>query len=77
VRGRQLIYLATLAIWGALVIGHLAWHLRQAFGAMPTDEVYANSIAFQLVAFALTRFPYWLVCLVGLLLAEFFFVRRR
>lgn len=73
----QSIYFLTLAVWGLLMIGHLVWYLRQAFSALPTDEVYANSVGFQLVAFGVTRLPYWLMGLVAILLMEFFFLRRR
>jgi NADH:ubiquinone oxidoreductase subunit K len=76
-RNPQLVYLVTLVAWSLLVIGHLGLYLRQAFSALPTDEVYANSVGFQLVAFGLTRFPYWLVGIVAVLLVEFFIFRRR
>lgn len=73
----QSIYLGTLVVWGLLVLGHLAWYLRQAYSALPTDEVYANSVGFQLVAFGLTRLPYWLLGIGVALLVEFFVFRRR
>lgn len=76
-RSSQLVYFVTLFAWSLMTIGHLWLYLRQAFSALPTDEVYANSVGFQLVAFGLTRLPYWLVGIVAVLLVEFFIFRRR
>ena len=74
---RSSIYLWTVVVWCLLVACHLVWYLRQAFFALPTDEVYANSLGFQLVAFGLTRLTYWLVIVVTVLLVEFFALRHR
>jgi ABC-type Fe3+-siderophore transport system permease subunit len=76
-RNPQQIYWASVAVWGLFVVGHLVWHLWRAFAALPTDEVYANGLGFQLAAFGLTKLPFWLLGLVALLLAEFFLFRRR
>lgn len=76
-RKPQRIYWASVALWVLFVVGHMAWYLRWAADALPTDEVYANGLAFQLVAFGLTKLPFWLLGLVVLLLAEFFVLRRR
>ena len=76
-RNLQRIYRASVAVWALLVMVHLVWHLQRAFAALPTDEAYTNGVGFQLVAFGLTKFPFWLLGLVALLLAEFFLFRRR
>lgn len=74
---RSSIYWGTLIVWGLLLLGHLGWYLRGAFNSLPTDEVYANSLGFQLIAFGLTRLHYWLAGIVVVLLVEFFVFRRR
>lgn len=70
-------YGLTLSVWTILVLGDLGWHLFRAFSMLPTDEVYANGGGFQFLAFVLTRFPYWAVGILMILLVEFFIVRRR
>jgi hypothetical protein len=72
-RNPQQVYWATVAVWAVFVAGHMAWYVQGAFATLPTDEVYANGLGFQLVAFGLTR----LLGLVALLLAEFVLFRRR
>jgi uncharacterized membrane protein len=57
--------------WLALVVIHLVFRISAFMSAEPTDEVYANSISFQLLGFCLTALPYWLMFLLALLLAEF------
>jgi hypothetical protein len=76
-RNPQQVYWATVAVWAVFVAGHMAWYVQGAFATLPTDEVYANGLGFQLVAFGLTRLPFWLLGLVALLLAEFVLFRRR
>jgi hypothetical protein len=76
-RNPQQIYWASAAVWALFVAGHTVWYVRCAFAALPTDEVYANGLGFQLVAFGLTKLPFWLLGLVVLLLVEFFLFRRR
>ncbi len=76
-RNPQQMYWASVAVWTLFVIGHLMLHLRLALAALPTDEVYANGLGFQFVAFGLTKLPFWLLGLIALLLAEFSWFRRR
>ena len=76
-RNPQQVYWVTVAVWALFMVGHMAWYVQRAFAALPTDEVYANGLGFQLVAFGLTRLPFWLLGLVALLLAEFVLFRRR
>jgi uncharacterized membrane protein len=65
------IYRLTVEGWLVLVMIHLVFRISAFMSAEPTDEVYANSIAFQLLAFCLTALPYWLMFLLAVLLAEF------
>lgn len=73
-RKPQVIYTASLLFWLLSVSVHFSWHL---FLGEPSDELYSNSLVFQVVAFSLTKLPYWITGLVALLLAEFFVLRRR
>ena len=70
-------YVTTTLVWGAMLLAHLAVYLDEAFSALPTDEVYANSAMFQVVAFGLTRMPYWIIGLLVVLSLEFATVGRR
>jgi uncharacterized membrane protein len=72
----QRIYRLTLLNWTALVLIHMGIYLAAFFRAGPTDEVYANSISFQIVAFCLTALPYWVMLLLVVLIAEFATVGR-
>jgi hypothetical protein len=73
----QSVYRLTLCIWGIFVIGHLVFYLFRAYSSLPSDEVYANGIFFQLIAFALTLFPVWISVLGIFLLVEFFIFRKK
>jgi len=57
--------------WVIFVLVHLAINLRAWWSLPLSDEVYANEIGFQIVAFALVSLPYWLGGLVVVLLLEF------
>jgi uncharacterized membrane protein len=72
----QRVYRLTLLSWIALVLIHLGIYLAAFFRAGPTDEVYANSISFQIMAFCLTAMPYWLLLLLVVLIVEFATVGR-
>lgn len=72
----QKVYGRTLLSWVALVLIHLGIYLAAFLQAAPTDEIYANSISFQIVAFCLTVLPYWVLLLLVVLIAEFAIVGR-
>jgi uncharacterized membrane protein len=72
----QRVYRLTLLSWIALVLIHLGIYLAAFFRAGPTDEVYANSISFQILAFCITALPYWLLVLLVVLIVEFATVGR-
>lgn len=73
-RKPEAIYTASLLFWLLLVSVHFGWHL---LSTKPSDELYSNSLAFQAVAFSLTKLPYWITGLLVILLVEFFALRRR
>lgn len=74
---RRLIYGVTTLLWCALVLIHLTSALLEWSGTPPADEVYANDIGFQIIAFVLTTLPYWLLGLLAVLLIEFMIVGRK
>jgi len=67
----QRIYLITLVVWLCGIVIDAAIYLSRVNDALPTSDVYANSIGFQLIAYALTRAPYFAVALFCLLIVEF------
>ncbi len=67
----QRIYWWTVAFWAVSAIAHLVWFLVAVDALPPTDEVYTRLVGFQLAAFAVTKFPYWLGGLLVILVAEF------
>lgn len=73
----QRTYIWTVVLWTILVIGHAAWFVVRAFEQLPTDEVYAQSVGFQVLAFGLTRLPFWLLGLLFLLVLETGILGRR
>jgi len=76
-KNHRLIYGLTLSVWIFLVIGDFGWYLFRAYKLLPTDEIYANGIGFQVLAFGLTRFLYWIAGILAIILVEFFIFRRR
>jgi uncharacterized membrane protein len=70
------VYRWTTIGWFVLTLIHFGVYLAAFFRAGPTDEVYANSIGFQVLAFCLTVLPYWLLLLLIVLIIEFATVGR-
>lgn len=66
----QRVYRGTVVLWAILVGADVAWYLIRAFAQLPTDEVYANSTSFQLMAYSLTRLPFWIIGLLAVLVVE-------
>jgi uncharacterized membrane protein len=73
----QRIYWLTTIVWLVLVLIHLGLYVMAFLRAGSTDEVYANSISFQIIAFCLTVLPYWLLLLLTVLIIEFATVGRK
>ena len=73
----RVLYAWTVVVWSALVIAHAVKYLHDVFGTLPSNEVYANTVGFQLTAFVITQLPYWIAALVFLLLLEFVVLGRR
>lgn len=73
----QKIYRFTFFIWLTAVVFHAISHLIKVFKFLPSDEVYANSIGFQFVAYFLTILPFWILVLILILLIEYFIFRKK
>jgi len=67
----QRIYWWTSAAFLVGVLVHLVWYVLQMRDQPPTDEVYTQTLSFQVAAFALTWIPYWVVALLLALVIEF------
>ena len=75
-RNPQRFYRWTVVLWCASVAVHAAKYLHDVFNTRPSNELYANTLGFQLVAFGLTQLPYWIIGLAVLLLIEFVVLGR-
>lgn len=76
-RKPQRIYLVTLILWGVLSLADYIHYVYKMLSEGYSAELYANSIGFQTIAYALTRFPYWLTALLLILIAEIVVFGRR
>lgn len=73
----QTIYRWTAIGWLACVVVHMAWSVFQLRNQPPTDEVYAQTLPFQVASFAFTSLPYWLGVLLVVLIVEFAIFGRK
>lgn len=64
-------------VWVGLVGVDAAWYLARAFRVLPTDEVYANSVSFQLIAYGVTRLPFWMLGLFVVVVGELVWLSSR
>ncbi len=71
VKRPQRIYRWTLIAWSVGLLAHLVWYVLQMCEQPPTDEVYTRMLSFQVMAFALTKLPYWIGALLLVLVLEF------
>jgi hypothetical protein len=74
---KRILISTTVAVW---LIACLAYELHRisAFLALPpTGDLYSHDWGFQVFAFALFRFPVWLVGLLVILAAEFTLLKRQ
>lgn len=66
----QRIYRWTLIFWFIAVLFDCAWYLHGVFNQQPSPDEYANTFAFQVIAYALTRFLYWLLAIFMVIMIE-------
>ena len=71
------IYRWSAYAWTTLVLVHLAFNLFTWWNLPPSDEVYANELGFQIIAFAVVNLPYWLGGLIAVFLLEFVMFGRK
>jgi uncharacterized membrane protein YgaE (UPF0421/DUF939 family) len=73
----QRFYLQTVALWAVIVVVHACWHIAGVLSGTPDPEVYANTVGFQVIAYTLTRLPYFVIGLAIVLLVEFVLFNRK
>ena len=59
-----------LFIWGIGLFSHAVWYVHAALSGSPSDEIYANTIPFQLVAFWFHWLPAWSAGFVAIILCK-------
>ena len=69
------LYLATIALWLGLCAAHFWFHATAILRDPSETDLYALTWSFQLMAFLLVRFPFWLLGLILLLSVEIGCVR--
>ncbi|MEY2528519.1 MAG: hypothetical protein QOJ05_609 [Verrucomicrobiota bacterium] len=67
----------TLAIWLVVCLAYELHRIAAFLALPPSGDLYAHDWGFQLFAFALFRFPIWLVGLLVILAVEFTLLKRR
>jgi hypothetical protein len=66
----------TVAIWLIVCLAYELHRIATFLALPPTGDLYACDWGFQLFAFALFRFPVWLVGLLVILIVEFTLLTR-
>ena len=67
----------TVAVWLIVCLAYELDRIATFLALPPTGDLYAHDWGFQLLAFALFRFPVWLVGLLVILIVEFTLLTRR
>ena len=73
---RRSIYAWTLGLWGACLLIYFCFYVVSRLSGPLSPDVYANTFSFQIIAFALTVLPYWLMGLLIVLFSEFALFRK-
>jgi hypothetical protein len=73
---RALIF-ATVVVWLVVCLAYELHRIATFLSLPPTGDLYAHDWGSQLFAFALFRFPVWLVGLLVILIVEFTLLTRR
>lgn len=68
---------ATVAVWLLICLAYELHRIATFLALPPSGDLYAYDWGFQLFAFAVFRFPIWLVGLLVILVVEFALLRRR
>ena len=68
---------ATVAIWLVVCLAYEMYRIAAFMALPPSGDLYAHDWGFQLFAFAVFRFPIWLVALLAILVVEFTLLKRR
>ncbi len=68
---------ATLVVWLVVCLAYEIHRVATFLALPPSGDLYAHTWSFQLMVFAVFRFPLWLVGLLVILIVEFALLRRR
>ena len=68
---------ATVAVWFVVCLAYELHRIATFLALPPSGDLYAHGWGFQLLAFAVFRFPIWLVGLLVILVVEFTLLKRR
>ena len=68
---------ATVAVWLVVCLAYEMYRIAAFLALPPSGDLYAHDWGFQLMAFAIFRFPVWLVGLLVILAVEFTLLKRR
>jgi len=74
---KKVLVLATVALWLVVCLAYELHRIATFLALPPGGDLYAHDWGFQLFAFALFRFPIWLVGLLVILAVEFTLLKRR
>ena len=69
--------LLTVGVWLILCLGYELYRISRFLALPATGDLYAHSWSFQLMAFAVFRFPFWLIALLVIFVIEFVLLRPR
>jgi hypothetical protein len=75
VAGRAYVVIAT--VWAIGVVAHAVAYVRFVIKLEPGPDTYANGAGFQLIVFAITRLPIWIVALAIAMLVAKMIIRPR
>ena len=76
-RKPQAIYKITTILWLIGMLAHCLWRTYAALSGIPSPDLYANHVSFQLVMFLFFWVPVWLMGLLVILIGEFAFFGRK
>ena len=68
---------ATIAVWLIVCLAYELHRITAFLALPPTGDLYAHAWGFQLMVFAIFRFPVWLVGLLVILIVEFTLLTQR
>jgi hypothetical protein len=74
---KRLLVSATVVAWFVVCLACEMYRIATFLALPPSGDLYSHDWGFQLMAFAIFRFPVWLVGLLVILAVEFTLLKRR